>query len=75
MNAIAKALVFAVQYIESHGSDHSEDDDVQALEDTAFILQDTSAAEKAAFAKAATALGVPECPNSWASTETTSVPN
>lgn len=60
MDALAKALVLAVGYIDQRSNLHAEDDDVFALEEIASALADASTAERDAFISAATSLGLPE---------------
>ncbi|MCA8274781.1 hypothetical protein LGN17_20035 [Burkholderia sp. AU30280] len=60
MDALAKALVLAVRYIDQRSNSHTEDDDVNALEEIASALAVASTAERKAFAKGATSLGFPE---------------
>jgi len=60
MDALAKALVLAVGHIDQRSSLHTEDDDMNALEEIASALAVASTAERNAFASAATSLGFPE---------------
>ncbi|MET0289875.1 MAG: hypothetical protein ABW178_09645 [Pseudoxanthomonas sp.] len=62
MEALAKALVLAVSYIEQRNARHIEDHDVQALEEIASILSDASDHERKAFTRAAILSGMPELP-------------
>lgn len=60
MNGLAKALVLAVTYIDRRSNLHTEDDDVNVLEEIASALSVASTAERNAFACVATSLGFPE---------------
>jgi hypothetical protein len=57
MEAIAKALVAATQFVATRTPEMSEDDDVQALEDVAFILRSVSPAERLSLISAAEHMG------------------
>jgi hypothetical protein len=60
MEAIAKALVLAVQYINDRSEEHTPDDDAKALEEAASIVQEATAQEKATLIKVARELGLPK---------------
>jgi len=60
MDALAKALVLAVWYIDQRSNLHTEDDDVNALEEIASALAGASTGERNAFARVATSLGFPD---------------
>lgn len=60
MDGIAKALVLAVRYIDQRSNLHTEDDDVNALEEIGSALAVASTAERIVFARMATSLGFPE---------------
>jgi hypothetical protein len=57
MEAIAKALVFATQFVAARTRDSTEDD-VQALEDVAFILRSATPSERLALVTAAEQMGL-----------------
>lgn len=58
MDTIARALILAVQYINDRGEDHTEDDDVKALEEAASIVQEATLQEKQTLIKVAGELGL-----------------
>ncbi|AOI61954.1 hypothetical protein [Burkholderia diffusa] len=62
MDALAKALVLAIRYIDQRSNLHTEDEDVNALEEiaSALALAVASTAERNAFARVATSLGFPD---------------
>lgn len=60
MDALAKALVLAVGYIDQRSNLHTEDDDVNALEEIASALAVASTAERNTLARVATSLGLPD---------------
>ncbi|MCA7979694.1 hypothetical protein LGM57_25530 [Burkholderia cepacia] len=62
MDGIAKALVLAVRHIDQRSNLHTEDDDVNALEEiaSALAVAVASTTEQDAFARMATSLGFPE---------------
>ncbi|WP_174933480.1 hypothetical protein [Burkholderia lata] len=60
MDALAKALVLAVCYIDQRSNLHTEDDDVNALEEIASALAVASTVERNAFSRIATSLGFPD---------------
>jgi hypothetical protein len=62
MKSIAKALVLVTQFVATRASNNTEDDDVQALEEVAFILRTATLMERRALIATATELGL----SSWA---------
>jgi hypothetical protein len=62
MEAIAKALVIATQFVATRTPEMTDDDDAQALEDVAFILRSASPAERLSLISAAEQMGL----STWA---------
>jgi hypothetical protein len=62
MEAIAKALIIAVQYIADRGEENTLDDDVRALEDAASIVGKATLEEKEMLRRVACDLGLPNWP-------------
>ena len=62
MEAIAKALILAVQYIADRGEENTLDDDVRALEDAASIVGNATSQEKEILIRVACELGLPNWP-------------
>ena len=62
MKAIAKALVLASQYIQVRGPDYDDHDDLNQLEEIAFLLRDATPAEIKTLVDAAQELGFPNWP-------------
>jgi len=60
MKSIAKALIYAVQYINDRPEDATFDDDVRALEDAASILSEATIQEKKVLVSLAEELGMPD---------------
>lgn len=59
---IATCLVRAIQYLgaERNSEEYTEEDDIKIVEETAYLLRDATAEEKAQLRRAAEALGYPE---------------
>jgi hypothetical protein len=63
METTAKALVMAVQYIADRDEDATEDDDVEMLEQIAFLLKRIGKREREALISASEELNLPEWPS------------
>ena len=61
-DAIAEALVFAIQYISDRPADATFDDDVKQLENAAFLISESTPDEKDCLVRAAIRLGLPRWP-------------
>jgi len=61
-DAIAQALIFAVQYISDRPADATFDDDVKQLENVASLILEGTQEEKDCLVRAAIELGLPQWP-------------
>jgi hypothetical protein len=62
VEAIARALILAVQYINDRSEEHTPDDDVKALEEAASIVQEATPEERETLIKVARELGLQKWP-------------